>query len=265
MIKFTRNSIVWILILAYLIVVSGFIRDKQAEQLINEMDICILDEKKAHFIDVNDVREMLYGSKIPMLGEKCENIRLKGIEERLMQQKIIRSADVYITARGVLNVDVRQREPVVRIFNSSGQSYYFDLEGNIIPVSRSFSPFVLVVNGHIREPFRADRIKNIMDIRHDSLPPGQQCIYDVFRLASYIARDELWKAQIQQIYVTPSGEFELIPRIGSHIIEFGRADEIEEKFSKLQLLYLQGFNNLGWNLYSRINLKYNNQVVCIKN
>ena len=87
----------------------------------------------------------------------------------------------------------------------------------------------------------------------------------MFRLASYIARDELWKAQIQQIYVTPSGEFELIPRIGSHIIEFGRADEIEEKFSKLQLLYLQGFNNLGWNLYSRINLKYNNQVVCIKN
>lgn len=263
--KFTRNSVVWVLILVYLIVVSGFMSEKQAGQLVGSLDISILDEKKAHFIDVDDVREMLYGSKIPMLGEKCDEVRLNNIEKKLMQQQIIRTAEVYITERGVLNVDVSQREPFVRIFNGSGQSYYFDLEGNIIPVSRSFSPFVLVVNGHIHEPFRTDRIRNIMDFKHDSLPRRQRCIYEVFRLASYIEEDDFWKAQIQQIYVTPSGEFELIPRIGSHIIEFGRADALEEKFTKLRLLYLQGFNNLGWNLYSRINLKYNNQVVCIKN
>jgi len=265
MMKITRNSIVWILILVYLIVVSGFMSEKQAGQLINALDITVLDEKRAHFIDENDVREILYGSKIPMLGEKCSTIGLKSIEEKLRQQQIIRSAEVYITERGMLNVDIRQREPFVRIFNNRGQSYYFDREGNIIPVSRSFSPFVLVVNGHINEPFRPDRIKNIGDIKHDSLPSGQRCIYDVFKLASYIEQDDFWRAQIQQIYVTASGEFELIPRVGSQIIEFGRANELEEKFTKLHMLYLQGFNQLGWNLYSRINLKYHNQVVCIKN
>jgi cell division protein FtsQ len=265
MMKFTRNSIVWAIILVYLIVVSGFMSEKQTGQLINSMDITILDEDRAHFIDENDVRDLLYGSKIPMLGEKCGVIRLKSIEEKLMQQQIIRSAEVYITERGVLNIDIQQREPFVRIFNSRGQSYYFDREGNIIPVSRSFSPFVLVVNGHINEPFRADRIRNIGDFKHDSLSSRQRCIYDIFKLASYIEQDDFWSAQIQQIYVTSSGEFELIPRVGSHIIEFGRTDDMEEKFCKLRLLYLQGFNQLGWNLYSRINLKYNNQVVCIKN
>ena len=37
--KFTRNTIVWVLILAYLIVVSGFMSEKQSGQLINSIDI----------------------------------------------------------------------------------------------------------------------------------------------------------------------------------------------------------------------------------
>jgi cell division protein FtsQ len=263
--KIARNAIVWILILTYLIVVSGFMSDKQSGQLINSIDIRILDADRSHFIDVDDVREILYSSRIPLLGEKCVKINLKSIEDKLRQQQIIRTAEAYITERGALHVDIRQREPFVRIFNRKGQSYYLDHEGNIIPVSRSFSPFVLVVNGYIYEPFSLRQIKNIWSLDYDSLSQRQQCIYDIFRLASFIDQDEFWTSQIQQVYVNETGEFELIPRVGSHVIEFGRIDNVEEKFYKLRLLYLQGFNQLGWNQYSRINLKYNNQVVCIKN
>ena len=263
--KFARNAIVWGLILVYLIVVSGFISDKQSGQLINSVDITILDADRSHFIDEEDVKEMLYGSRIPLLGEKSAMVRLRPIEEKLHQHQIIRTAEAYITERGVLHVDIQQREPFVRIFNRKGQSYYLDHEGNIIPVSRSFSPFVLVVNGYIYEPFYLSRTKNLWDFDHDSLSQRQRCIYDIFRLASFIEQDEFWKSQIQQVYVNSSGEFELIPRVGSHVIEFGGAEDTEEKFYKLRLLYLEGFNQLGWNQYSRINLKYNNQVVCIKN
>jgi cell division protein FtsQ len=263
--KLTRYSIIWALILVYLIVVSGFISEKQSEQLINSIDIKILDSDRSHFIDENDIREVLYGSKLPLLGEKSYRISLKHVEEALHQQQIIRTAEAYITERGVLHVDVQQREPFVRIFNRRGQSYYLDREGNIVPVSRSFSPYVLIVNGYIYEPFRPGQVKNIWDVRHDSLSRQQQCIYDIYNLAEFIQGDELWRSQIEQVYVNASGEFELIPRVGSHIIEFGRADNTTEKFYKLKLLYLQGFNKLGWNQYSRINLKYNNQVICTKN
>ncbi|MBN1416761.1 MAG: hypothetical protein JW973_16815 [Bacteroidales bacterium] len=263
--KFTRNIIIWALILGYLIAASGFISEKQAGQLVNSLDIKILDAEQSHFIDENDVREMLYGSRIPMLGEKGNMIKLKHIEEKLRQEQIIRTAEVYITEPGILHIDVRQREPFVRIFNSRGQSYYFDREGNIIPFSHSFSPFVLVVNGHITEPFKIGQVKNIWNFDHDSLSLRQRCIYDLFRLTSFIDQDDFWRSQIEQVFVSPSGEFELIPRVGSHIIEFGRAEDVAEKFYKLRLLYIEGFNRLGWNQYSRINLKYNNQVVCIKN
>ncbi len=208
---------------------------------------------------------MLYKSRINILGERVANIRLKDIEENLKQYQIIKMAEVYITENGTLHVDIRQRNPFVRIFNNYGQSYYLDDEGNILPVVQSFSPHVLVVNGHITEPFNPLRTKNIFSVKHDSLDRQQRCIYDIFRIARFINNDDFWKSQIVQIYVNQTREFELIPRVGSHIIDFGRTDQMEEKFYKLKLLYIQGFNQLGWNLYSRINLKYENQIVCIKN
>jgi len=204
-------------------------------------------------------------SRVKILGERVANIKLKTIEENLKQHQIIKMAEVYLTERGTLHVDIKQRNPFVRIFNNHGQSYYLDEEGNILPVVKSFSPHVLIVNGHINEPFNPLIIKNIKKFRYDSLNRQQRCIYDIFNLASFINNDEFWKSQIVQVYVNQKYEFELIPRVGSHIIDFGRADQMEEKFYKLKLLYTQGFNQLGWNLYSRINLKYENQIVCIKN
>ena len=61
-----------------------------------------------------------------------------------------------------------------------------------------------------------------------------------------------------------NGEFELIPRVGAQVIEFGKAVDMEEKFEKLWILYNEGFHNTGWNQYERINLKYKNQAVCTK-
>jgi cell division protein FtsQ len=263
--KITRISILWLLILLYLILVSGFISEKQAGQIINSIDIKIKDGEKTHFIDTEDIKEMLYASRFNILGERVSNIKLKTIEDNLKQHQIIKIAEVYLTERGILHVDITQRHPFIRVFNNHGQSYYLDDEGNILPLVQSFSPYVLIVNGHIDEPFDPARIKNINKFRFDSLNRRQRCLYDVFNLASFINNDDFWKSQIVQVYVSQKYEFELIPRVGSHIIEFGSTDQLEEKFYKLKLLYLQGFNQLGWNLYSRINLKYENQIVCIKN
>ncbi len=263
--RIARICILWLLIIVYLIVVSGFMSEKQAGQIINTIDINIADGEKTHFIDKDEIKEMLYESRINILGERVANIRLTKIEENLKQHQIIKMAEVYITEKGILHVDIRQRNPFVRIFNNYGQSYYLDEDGNILPVVQAFSPHVLVINGNIAEPFNPMKIKNINNVRFDSLSRRQRCIYDIFKMAAFINKDEFWKSQIVQVYVNQTGEFELIPRVGSHIIDFGQIDQMEEKFYKLKLLYLQGFNQLGWNIYSRVNLKYENQIVCIKN
>lgn len=60
-----------------------------------------------------------------------------------------------------------------------------------------------------------------------------------------------------------SGDMELIPRIGSHTIIFGKAEDIDIKFRKLKAMY-RVFNKIGWNLYKSINLKFKDQVICTK-
>ena len=89
-------------------------------------------------------------------------------------------------------------------------------------------------------------------------------IKDIYNLASYINKDDFWKAQFQQIYVNENFEFELIPIVGDFNIIFGDISNIEKKFEKLKLMYKTGFNNEGWNKYKTINLKYKNQIVCTK-
>jgi cell division protein FtsQ len=67
-----------------------------------------------------------------------------------------------------------------------------------------------------------------------------------------------------QVYVNSKNEFELIPRVGSHVILLGRLEGFEVRLDNLRSLYDQGFSTAGWNQFEIINLKYENQVVCTK-
>ena len=58
---------------------------------------------------------------------------------------------------------------------------------------------------------------------------------------------------------------ELYPAVGGHKIIFGTTEDMEEKFEKLKVFYKEGLSSIdSWTNYSVINLKYKNQVVCIK-
>ena len=86
-------------------------------------------------------------------------------------------------------------------------------------------------------------------------------MYRIYKLAQFIARDTFFNAQIEQIYLNSDNDFELIPLIGKHVIIFGDAGNMEEKFGNLLVFYKQGLAVQGWEKYDTINLKYHNQVV----
>jgi hypothetical protein len=57
-------------------------------------------------------------------------------------------------------------------------------------------------------------------------------------------------------------EVELIPRAGDHVVVLGQLDGYEKKLDNLMLFYRQAAPAEGWGKWSRINLKYDNQIVC---
>ena len=56
----------------------------------------------------------------------------------------------------------------------------------------------------------------------------------------------------------------MVPRVGDHIIELGKAEQVEEKLEKLYTFYKQGMNNVGWNKYSKVNIEFNDKVICTR-
>jgi cell division protein FtsQ len=187
------------------------------------------------------------------------------LEKKLNNIPTIKNAEVYKTINGELHISVEQRTPIVRIFNLSGESYYIDEEGTLMPLSHKYTSHVLVVSGHINDKYANRYQLNISDIMRNDTLKTISLLDDIFILTQYINSNPFWKAQIEHLYVNKDFEFELIPRVGNHRIVFGDATQLEEKFNKLNVFYKKALNKIGWNEYKIINVKYKNQIVCSKN
>jgi cell division protein FtsQ len=137
------------------------------------------------------------------------------------------------------------------------------IEGKIMPLSNKYTAHVVVASGNINLNYTKLLAAQKAKIGDKSVDNSNALLLDLYELASYIYHDEFWNAQIEQIYVN-RGEFELIPRVGTHVIKLGSIENYTTKFRNLKALYLQGLPRAGWNNYSTINLKYNNQVICTK-
>ena len=255
--KFIKHIILTVSVVGYLIVILGFVSNEEKKVTCSGLRIIIHDSLDIQFVNSRMIRNVLLRGGNSLAGKSFDDISMQEIEDKIKEIKYIKRAEVYTTVEGELVVDIYQRKPELRIIDRSGQGYYIDREGYIIPLSPNYSPYVMVVNGAIGERYR--RVKNIHE-----LDPENNLLADICGLVKYIQSDKFWEAQIVQIYVDGKGEFELIPRVGAHVIEFGKADNIEGKFDKLWILYNDGFYYKGWNQYDRINLKYKNQAICTK-
>lgn len=261
--KKIRKIGIWIGVIVYMIMAFSFINIKQDKVICHNLDVIILDSMQNRFIDEDDVRGLLIDNNINSLGYPIEEINTKTIEKVLGDYKSIKNAEAFLTIDGILHILISQRQPIVRVMNKDNVGYYIDIEGKVIPLSKDHTSFVLLANGHINEPFRINENINILDECNETSAQGNTML-QLYNIAKFIYNNAFWKAQIEQIYVTDKGEFELIPRVGAHIIILGSGDDFLAKFRKLKIFYDQGLNVYGWNNYEIINLQYKDQVVCTK-
>ena len=202
-----------------------------------------LENEATSFVTRGEVLQMINSLVDSIVGLPLNELPLYEIEKTIEQHALIKVAEVFVLPNGELKVTVTQKEPLVRVQNAMGKSYYLDIEGKPFPLSRNYTQRLMVANGNII----------------DSVD-----IAVVSKVAKYIHQNEFWKAQIMQLHINDNKEIELIPRVGNHIILMGSEEEMESKFEKLMLFYQKGVKQTGWNHYSIINLKYRNQLVCVK-
>ncbi len=261
MIKRIIHIIVWLMILSWFIIIMGFVSDHNDDLLCKHILIEVSDSSDVKFITVGNVRKMLGESGIDMQGYPISQINTRILENILEENPYVKNAEAYTTVMGDLLLSVDQRRPIIRVMPGGREGYYIDNEGELLPLSASYSPMVPLVTGYLMLPV------NILEgglQDRDSVEKEYQFIYDILDFARYVETHTFWKEQIVQLYRDRSGEYEIIPRIGAHQILLGSMDNFEEKLRNLKLLYEQGFQKYGWNNYNKINLKYSNQVICTK-
>lgn len=196
------------------------------------------------------------------VGKRIQDFNLLRIEQQISENPFVYTTQAYFNVFNVLNINVVQREPFVRIMSETGD-YYIDTAGYILPLSPHFTPRVLVASGEIAQGYR----KNFSIIEqpdNDSVAAEHSILLDIFQLSRTIANDLLLQASIEQIYVHKGNEFLLISKVGPPKIEFGTIENYQQKLQNVTAFYKSEKAQENWNNYQSINVKYKNQVVAIK-
>lgn len=154
-----------------------------------------------------------------------------------------------VSAHGKIVVRARQRRPIARLYYGTHE-LYIDRSGTLFPPSSIGFCDVLVAGGQFTEPPRPD-----------SLDAKTKAIW---KLALFLDEEKDYRSLIDQIYIEQDGNIIMVPKVGDHVIELGSISNLENKFSNLLTFYRKGMPRAGWDTYSKISLKFKDQVVCTK-
>ncbi len=236
------SVIVAVVLFCYLVFSVILMNGKEEDGVCRQITVVVKDSADRHFIDRKDVLSILKNTSLYPINQRLRDINTEKIERKVADNELIDRVSVYKTPSGNINIEVTQKTPVLRVFSTQG-SYYIDEHGHIMPVSPRYATYLPIASGNIEKSFATT---------------------DLYKFALFLQKHDFWNNQIEQIYVYPNKEVELIPRVGDHRIFLGSFEDFREKMDHLQLFYEQAIPKVGWEKYRIINLKYKNQIVCTK-
>lgn len=247
------GRLTWVAVL--LLAVAGLFSsvNKRKVSLSSDIDVRVapLEGLDSTLIRRNDVLDILSSSfEENVLGNQIKRIDIARIEEVLEKNAFVKNADAYLDADNVINIEISQRAPIMRVMDHDGRDYYLDDKGIFMPTSKHYTARVPVLTGYIpphvpdlmtRENYL---LKNLFDLIH------------IFRA------NEFYLALVEQIHVSQNGDILLIPKIGNHQILLGKYLNIEAKLKRLKIFYNEAAPYEGWQKYKLIDIRFENQIVC---
>ena len=185
-----------------------------------------------------------------MKGAPIKTFDLQQLEERLERNLWIRNAELFFDNNDVLHADITEREPVARVFMVNGQSFYIDDMGEQLPITNDQVARVPVFTSFPNETTAARKKDSVLQEQ-------------VKEMGHFLLKSDFWMAQVDQVNIN-NYEFELVPKLGNHLIQFGNTELMQQKFNRLLLFYKNIMNKTGWNYYSTLDVRYNKQLVAVR-
>ena len=233
-------------LVVYVICASLFLSRPDEGEKCQAVELIVSQGSASPFMDKEEVEAILKNARIYPTGMLMKDVNTKKIEETLRKNEFNAEAECYKSANGKLCISVKQRIPVIYVSPDEKDGYFVDAKGKIIP-NRNCAMDLVVASGNIDNKYASTKLAEF---------------------GCYLQKNEFWNRQIEQIYVTKNkkGErvVELIPRVGEQIVYLGPLDDFESKLRRLRLFYSKAIDAVGWEKYARVNLEYDNQIICTK-
>jgi cell division protein FtsQ len=175
-------------------------------------------------------------------------LKTRSIESILKTNNFVREGVAYKNWKGDLKIEILPRRPIARIIYPYQQSQYVDEDGTLFPLSGRYTARALLV-----ETRQHSVEKSLKKHAHGTA---------LLALLNHIDRDPFWRAQIAYVCINEKGKIVMHTQIGKQRVEFGPPEAIEKKLAKLELFYKQIVPYKGWNTYKRVNVEFDNQIVC---
>jgi cell division protein FtsQ len=193
------------------------------------------------FITHEMVNKLLIENKKDVSTIRKVALDLNDLENSINQHAMVEKAEVYVSVDGLLKADVKQKTPIVRVFDYQ-ESYYIDSKGTKMPLSDIHSARVPILSG----------VNNVKD---------NEKLNELFRL---IYQDDFLKKNIIGVKVLPSGSVMMKNRNYDYNIEFGKTIQMERKFKNYKAFFQKAVQDSSIQKYRVVNLKFKQQVVCTK-
>ncbi len=169
-----------------------------------------------------------------------EKLVLNTMEKALQANKMVKSAQVYLTVDGKLKSKIVQRKPIGRV--EADTKFYVDDEGKRMPLSTSHSARVPIITGKITG----------------------ETLEDVYEILKYINGDEFLRKNVIGIHIEDIDKYQLKFRMENFVVNLGSIENLEEKFNNFKAFYAKADKDDTLAKYTIVSLEFNNQVVCTK-
>ncbi|TXH23441.1 MAG: FtsQ-type POTRA domain-containing protein, partial [Chitinophagaceae bacterium] len=246
-------TFMWLVVAAIMfVVVAAAMRIQDDTRCLGyEINIQSLEKGNA-FTSIKNIEALVKrAANGEVKGQKLSTLNLLQIEDLLEQSPWVLDAEIYIDNFNKLQIKIKERIPLARIFTTQKESFYFDGLGRMIPLSDEVTMDVPVFTGFVN--------KKVM-LHSDSV-----LVQNIIATANFIVKDSFWNAQVSEINIEPCGRdcwnFSMIPVVGNHHVMLGDGSDIASKFHRLYLFYDQVLKNIGFDKYKKIDVQYANQVV----
>jgi len=224
-----------------------YIEKKYDTLLCQQIEIDIQEHFAQSFTTKATLMHLINQSCNRLIGTSLQEIDLYALHHTLKALPFVKNILIFKTWQGNLNFFLETKYFIARSIRRQDGDFYIDKDGACVAMQGlPIFPFILVDG--------LDNLTGQLDnkIHHKEL----------LRMLNYIHADPFFSYQIATLQVLENHKIILGTQEGKQRIEFGKIEKIEEKFEKLRLFYNQVVPYKGRERYTRINIEFENQLIC---